>query len=127
LIAIKPISAGQLKAIRNAIQQLPSDSIGFRYDALITTGAPMMRLGFSSDDSWDFGGLEVSGFFPGWLEPLTRLISSLSRPEAPIAYPQMILEYRQLVHADSYAPPVRKIKMREYYGQPKPWWKFWGS
>ena len=85
----------------------------------------MLRLGFREDGGFDSGGIEVSGHFPLWIENVVDLVSTASRPEAPITFRQVISKYREGMNAGSYARDIQKIDLRRRYGEPKPWWKFW--
>jgi hypothetical protein len=125
LVATKAITAAQSKAIRDAIARLPKDAFGYCHTALLSTHAPMLRLGFRGDGALDLHGIEVAGHFPTWIEDVVVLVSTASEPEAPISFRQAIYVYRERLNVGTYSPDIQKIDLRRSYGMPKPWWKFW--
>lgn len=125
LVATKPITVEQSKAIREAIERLPKDAFGYCHEAGLSTDAPMLRLGFRSDGAIDSHGIEVNGHLPTWIEEVVWLVSSASPPEAPISFRQVISDYRERINVGTYSPKIRKIDLRLRYGEPKTWWRFW--
>lgn len=125
LVTTRPITAEQSKSIREAIARLPKDAFGYSHDALLSTGAPMLRLGLSGDGSLDCRGIEVSGHFPVWIEEIVERVSTASQPEAPITFRQAISDYSERSNVGGYSPDIQKIDLRQRYGKPKSWWKFW--
>lgn len=115
LIAVKPITSEQLKVIRDAILQLPKDAAGFVHDGSLSTHAPMLRLSFTGNGSLDDQRLEIFGYLPPWIEKLVSEVTAISRPEAPILFPEMIAEYRRNFDPKTFRPGVRKISIRRYY------------
>ena len=125
LVAIKPLTPEQSRAIKDAIERLPEDAFGYCHDAGLSTGAPMLRLGFRQDGTLDPRGIEVSGHYPDWIKNVVDLVSSASQPEAPITFSRVISDYRARIEARSYSASIQKIDLRYRYGEPIPWWKFW--
>ena len=120
LVASKPLTPEQSRAIKEAIAGLPEDALGYLHDAGLSTGAPMLRLGFRSDAAIDRRGIEVHGYFPAWLEEIVRLVSSAAEPEARITFHQLISDYRAKINAGTASPDIQKVELRLRYGEPKP-------
>jgi hypothetical protein len=131
LIAIKPITAEQFESIRDAVQKLPSDALGFVHDPGEATDAPLLRLCFTSNGSLDVDGMELCGCCPRWLDKLVATVSLASQPEAPIDFPKIISEFRARIGAYVTVPlpeePIpHKTPLRvRHRDRPKPWWNFW--
>ena len=120
LVATKAITAKQSKAIKEAIARLPKDALGYCHEARLSTDAPMLRLGFRDDGALDPNGIEVDGHFPAWIEEVVGLVSSAAQPEAPIAFRQVIVDYRERLRVGTYSPDIQKIDLRLRYGESKP-------
>jgi hypothetical protein len=118
IVVVKPITAEQSQAIKEAIKNLPADALGFRFDALLSTDAPMLRLGFHDDGSLDSKGIEASGLFPSWMEKVVTLVSGISKTEAPITFAETIRDYRKRHIYEGYVPPIRKSDLRTFYDLP---------
>jgi hypothetical protein len=124
LVMTKPISISQAQAIREAMEAIPRDAFGFHYAGGYSTHPPLLRLRFTRDDTWTARRIiEASGQMPNFAEPILDAISSACPPEWRVDFGDVAATYLQGL--DGQAPPeIRKIGIREYYGQ-KSWWEFW--
>jgi hypothetical protein len=98
MVTTKPITPDQRKAIQGAVRQIPKGVYGRKHSAAYSTHPPFLGLSVADGDSRPaLKTIELEAHVPDWLETVLSTVGSICHPEAPITYPEVVIEYHRHV------------------------------